>query len=169
MRKAANVDIPADAKPVPASIPSEMIEAFVAATTTAFQELTNTETVAREPFVVDRLLTRDVNATVVLRHDPPGRLILSFPLLVLEAFVSRYVAGAATLTPELLDDAAGEFANVIAGQAKTILKGTPEHYWLSTPVVSRAAASLAHPEGASIVTLFFDCDAGTFVLQVIHW
>src|SRR5262245_20697228 len=115
-----------------------MIEAFVAATTTAFQELTNTEIAAREPFALDRLLTQDVNATVVLRHEPPGRLILSFPLTVLEALVRRYLDGNVSLTSELLDDAAGEFANVIAGQAKTMLKGTPEHYWLSTPVVSRA-------------------------------
>jgi CheY-specific phosphatase CheX len=163
------VDIPADAKPVPTSIPREMIEAFVAATTTAFQELAQTEVAAREPFAVDRLLTQDVSATIMLRHDPPGRLVLSFPLPVLEALVSRYLDGAATLTPELLDDAAGEFANVVSGQAKTILKGTPEHYWLSTPVVSRAAPSLADNEGANIVTLIFDCDCGTFVLQVVHW
>src|SRR5262245_56838928 len=141
MRKVANVDIPADARLIPSSIPPEMIVAFVAATTTAFQELTNTEVTAKDPFTLDRLLTQDVSATIMLRHDPPGRLILSFPLPVLEALVGRYLDGAATLTPELLDDAAGEFANVISGQAKTILKGTPEHYWLSTPVVSRTLSS----------------------------
>lgn len=163
------MEIPADAKPIPSSIPPEMIDAFVAATATAFQELANTGTAAREPFAVDRLLTLDVNATVVLRHDPPGRLVLSFPLPVLEALVRRYLDGNVNLTPELLDDAAGEFANVIAGQAKTMLKGTPEHYWLSTPVVSRTSGSSADVKGTSVLILYFDCDAGTFVLQVVHW
>jgi chemotaxis protein CheX len=163
------VEIPADAKPVPGSIPPAMIEAFVAATTTAFQELANTEIVAREPFAVDRLLPQDVNATVVLRHDPPGRLILSFPVPVLEALVRRYLNGDVSLTSELLDDAAGEFANVIAGQAKTILKGTPEHYWLSTPVVSRTLVSSVDVKDTNMAILYFDCDAGTFVLQVVHW
>ena len=37
------------------------------------------------------------------------------------------------------DDAAGEFANVIAGQAKTMLKGTVYHFNLSTPQPASAA------------------------------
>ena len=36
------MDIPADARDVDASFPAEIIEAFVAATVTAFQELTST-------------------------------------------------------------------------------------------------------------------------------
>ena len=55
----------------------------------------------------------------------------------------RYLPEGTALTDEMIDDVAGEFANVIAGQAKTILKGTPYHFTLSTPVVTRAA-SLAH-------------------------
>jgi CheY-specific phosphatase CheX len=159
------VDIPTDAKP----IPLEMVEAFVAATTTAFQELANTDVAVREPRAVDRNLTCDVRATVVLRHDPPGQLTLSFPLPVLEALVRRYLDGAESPTPELLDDAAGEFANVIAGQAKTALKGTPDHYWLSTPIVQRSTPPAPISETGNIMTLYFDCDAGTFTLQIAHW
>jgi len=58
---------------------------------------------------------------------------------------------------------------VIAGQAKTMLKGTPEHFLLSTPVVVRSGSSTLDQRSENIVTLFFDCDAGTFGLQVTHW
>jgi CheY-specific phosphatase CheX len=51
----------------------------------------------------------------------------------------RYLPEGTFLTEDLIDDVAGEFANVIAGQAKTILKGTPYHFSMSTPVVTRAA------------------------------
>jgi CheY-specific phosphatase CheX len=161
------VEIPADAKPLDGSIAPEVLEAFVAATTIAFQELTQTSVSAREPFVLCRPLTLDVTATVLLRHEPPGQLVLSFPLPVLSDLVERYVAGAAAITPELLDDAAGEFANVIAGQAKTMLKDTPAHYWLSTPVVARSASTnLPFSLGSSAVAWVFDCDSGTFTLQL---
>ena len=132
------VETPADARPVDASFALIGIEAFVAATVTTFEELTGSTVVARAPFLLDRHVVMDVTANVVLRHDPPGRMRLLFPLSVLEALADRYLAGAAPLTAELVDDAAGEFANVIAGQAKTMLKGTPEHFlWQRRSLVDR--------------------------------
>jgi chemotaxis protein CheX len=145
-----------------------VIEAFVAATATAFQELTNTEVAAREQFIVNRLLALDVTATIVLRREPPGLLSLSFPLPVLEKLAGCYLGGIESLTAELIDDAAGEFANVIAGQAKTMLKGTPEHFWLSTPIVQRTGTPGQRVAGSAILTLYFDCNAGSFALQVVH-
>ena len=58
---------------------------------------------------------------------------------------------------------------MIAGQAKTMLKGTPEHFLLSTPTVSRSAAGSPIREFKNCVTLNFDCDAGMFALQIVHW
>jgi CheY-specific phosphatase CheX len=48
-----------------------------------------------------------------------------------------YLPAGAELTDEIIDDVGAELVNVIAGQAKTILKETPYHYTLSIPVVSR--------------------------------
>lgn len=150
------------------SFPREVIEAFVGATVAAFQELTDT-VVERIPFAEARTPNTDVYATIVLRHEPPGRMILSFPVATLESLAGRYLAGAAALTPELVDDAAGEFANVIAGQAKTMLKGTPDHFLLSTPLVVRERDSRSGPERESTAILHFECDAGNFRLEIVHW
>lgn len=159
------MEIPEDARVLSASASPEILEAFVAAASTAFQELCGTYVTAREPFVLHRVMPLDVSATMQLRHDPPGQLILSFPLPTLESLTRRYAGDATERTPEFLDDAAGEFLNVIAGQAKTMLKETGAHYWLSMPSVSRSASTPLMSDVESI-SLIFDCDCGSIVLQI---
>jgi CheY-specific phosphatase CheX len=140
--------------------PPEVVEAFTAATVTAFQELTATEVVAAEPGA----LAADVFAVIALRRPTAGRLVLAFPEAVLAALAGRYLPAGAALGPELLEDTAGEFANVIAGQAKTMLKGTPYHFTLSPPQVSRTPPPGA--EGTAPLILTFAADVGAFLLQV---
>lgn len=156
------MEIPADARPIDALVPEDLVEAFVVATTTTFEELAATIVVPRDPFMLDRALPLETVASLTLQHEPPGELLLGFPRTVLESLARRYIGDATTITDELIDDAAGEFANVIAGQAKTMLKGMASHYRLSTPVVTRTARE----SKSSFLTLVFDCEAGSFVLQV---
>jgi CheY-specific phosphatase CheX len=66
------------------------------------------------------------------------------------------------LSDEIIHDVVGELANVIAGQAKTMLKGTPYHFALSIPVVSRHQAGSATPGVAIPLTV----EAGQLVLYV---
>ena len=74
-------------------------------------------------------------------------------LVLTEETASRlaalYLPVGTTLNQKMLDDVAGEFANVIVGQAKTVLKGTPHHYTISTPVVTRAASVKQLPSAAA--------------------
>jgi CheY-specific phosphatase CheX len=53
------------------------------------------------------------------------------------------------LNDGIVNDVAGELANVIAGQAKTMLKGTPYHFTMSIPAVSRRAGC-EHSPGVAI-------------------
>lgn len=159
------MEIPEDAKSLAASASPEILEAFVAAASTAFQELCGTYVTAREPFALQRVLALDVSATMCLRHDPPGQLILSFPLPTLDTLTRRYAGDAAECTPEFLNDAAGEFLNVIAGQAKTTLKETSAHYLLSMPSVNRSK-NIALEGESDVITFVFDCDYGSVVLQI---
>jgi CheY-specific phosphatase CheX len=140
--------------------PPEVVEAFTAATVTAFQELTATEVAAAELGAPPA----DVFAVIALRRSAPGRLVLALPAAVLAALAGRYLPAGVALTPELLDDTAGEFANVIAGQAKTMLKGTPYHFHLAPPQVSRAPAPPSG--GCEPLTLPFAADVGAFHLLV---
>lgn len=141
--------------------PPEVLEAFTAATVTAFQELTATAVAVTEP---ERAPSSDVIAVIPLRRAVPGRLVLAMPGPVLAALAGRYLPAEVALTADLLDDSAGEFANVIAGQAKTMLKGTPYHFHLSPPQVSRSPAMRA-ADGVPL-SLAFTADVGTFLLDI---
>jgi CheY-specific phosphatase CheX len=144
---------------VDSQLSPEVVEAFTAATVTAFQELAGTEVM---PAGTSPAEGGDVISTITLRRPTLGRLSLSFPLGVLEALAKRYLPDGVALSTEIIDDVAGEFANVIAGQAKTMLKGSPYHFTLSTPRVVRTASD----EGTGTTALPFVCDAGAFVLRV---
>jgi len=159
------VDTSANIKPIDTSFPAEIIDAFVAATATAFQELCGTEVSVHEASAEAQDLRFDVVANMFLRHDPPGQLTLAFPLSVLEKLTRRYSGDSVSLTPDLLDDAAGEFLNVIAGQAKTMLKESPAHYLLSIPSVHRPSGDRSSPLESNAIAWRFDCDCGSFVLK----
>jgi chemotaxis protein CheX len=149
-----------------ARVNPEVVVAFTAATVTAFQELTDTEVLCREPAVSSPTPpAADICAAIELRRHPPGLLACAFPAAVVEALARRYLPPGVALTPDLLDDAAGEFANVIAGQAKSMLKGTPFHFALSTPVVTRCGFP-TRTRSAPGTELAFECDAGLFRLWV---
>lgn len=159
--------IPPDARPAGADAPPEVVEAFTAATVTTFVELTSTDVSPRTPALVSATATDgDVNATIELRREPPGRLTCSFPQNVLELLAQRYLPPGASLTAEMLDDTAGEFANVIAGQAKTMLKGTGYHYMISPPIIQRGPAPTPGSHEGDCVLLIFDTPSGPFGIQI---
>jgi CheY-specific phosphatase CheX len=58
---------------------------------------------------------------------------------------SHYLPKGTALSDEIICDVAGEIANVIAGQAQTILKGTRYHFGLSTPSVAKASSFSRSP------------------------
>jgi CheY-specific phosphatase CheX len=120
------------------TLPPEVAEAFTMAAITTLNELAQLEAIPdtaespiRGPLVI---------ATISLLRDPPGSMSLILATDTAAALSSRYLPLGTSLTPDMIDDVAGEFANVIAGQAKTMLKGTPYHFNLSTPSVTRMEA-----------------------------
>jgi CheY-specific phosphatase CheX len=70
---------------------------------------------------------------------------LVLPPVLARRLAEGYLPAGTELTEEIINDVAGELANVIAGQAKTILKGTRYHFTLSIPVVSRGAGCRQSP------------------------
>ena len=58
-------------------------------------------------------------------------------------------------------DCAGELVNVVCGQAKTLLRGTPYHFTLSTPRIADGA-----PDVLNAQIIAFASDAGPFALHV---
>jgi chemotaxis protein CheX len=157
-------EIPREALPL-TTTSSELVEAFTQATRIALEELTRSWPMPLPAFcLVGAWRGGDLFASLKLDKQPPGELLLVMPTAVLEELARRYLGEEEPATPELLDDVAGEFANVIAGQAKTMLQGTPYHYTISTPKVYRSYPQIA--AGRTYVILPFEVDAGIFVVQV---
>jgi CheY-specific phosphatase CheX len=128
--------------PKPALSP-EVLEAFASAAMIALQELARCEAVrgdqdANPLKVPDQALI----AVIRLQRNVPGTLTLIVPEEVAFQLAQSYLPAGAHLTCEIIDDVVGEFANVTAGQAKTILKGTPYHFALSLPAVSHRRRSV---------------------------
>lgn len=127
-------------------IPPEVRAAFTSASIIALQELAGIEAFADEPSSLAASLPVEVvAASICLQRPLPGTLTLILTCETASKLAARYLPAGTTLVPEIVDDVAGEFANVIAGQAKTILKGTPYHFTLSTPSVVRETQDFKKP------------------------
>lgn len=148
---------------------SEVHTAFSSAVITTLQELVQVEAFCDDathetPSTINGPV---VIATIHLLRDSPGSMSLVLTTDTAAKLASRFLPAGVVLTPEIIDDVAGEFANVIAGQAKTMLKGTPHHFNLSMPAVSRADDGWSHPaQPIPNVSLRFNCELGEFLLQV---
>lgn len=118
--------------------PPNVMEAFATAAITALQELVNT--IAFVDSAIPLMQTGpSVSATITLQRPVPGQMILILSADTAVQLATRYLPEGTVLTEELIDDVAGEFGNVIAGQAKTILKGTPFHFLITPPKLARAS------------------------------
>jgi chemotaxis protein CheX len=109
----------------------------------------------------------DIVATLELSGPFAGLLVMSFGTQAAEALAARVLAEVhEEVTPALVRDCMGEITNVIAGQAKALLKGTPYHFTFSAPVV--VAAADFNPSAASLgaLVLTFDSAVGGCALQL---
>ena len=150
------------------TLPPEVHEAFSSAVITTLQELLQVDVSYDDASheSVPTMTGHVVVAIIQLARDQPGSMSFVLAADTAAKLASRYLPVGVALTTEMIDDVAGEIANVIAGQAKTMLKRTPYHFNLSTPTVSRAENGWCHP-ATSIpnVTLRFNCELGEFILQ----
>jgi CheY-specific phosphatase CheX len=150
------------------TLPPEVHEAFTSAAITTLQELVQVQVFSDDPLRQTESITSGpvVIATIRLVRDPPGSMSLVLTADTAAKLAARYLPMGVVPTAEIIDDVAGEFANVIAGQAKTMLKGTHYHFNLSMPTVLRADDGWCQPATPiPIVTLGFNCEFGEFLLQ----
>jgi CheY-specific phosphatase CheX len=123
------------------TLPDAVADVFLQAAITALQELVQVAAIP-EADIPQSESSPAVIATIELPRAQPGRLSLVLSQSTAASLAARYLPPGTEVTAEMVNDVAGEFANVIAGLAKTMFKGTPYHFRLSTPCV-RSAPSLS--------------------------
>jgi CheY-specific phosphatase CheX len=137
--------------------PPEVIEAFTSAAIVTLQELTGLQAIPDygNADAQTNLSYPAVLAAIRLMRESPGSMTLALCTEGAAQLAARYLPPSTILTSELIEDVAGEFANVIAGQAKTMLKNTAFHFSMSTPVVTRAESPTGKtlPEDMILISL----------------
>lgn len=142
-------------------VPDERLEPFIEAAVATLREMAGVEAVATGSGTSPGSES-DVIAELLLMGNPDRRLVLAIPRQTAAELARRILAEAGEeADDDMIRDCAGELANVIAGQAKTLLFGTPHHFTLATPTVRFGTVKL---EGAAVQ---FQSDAGEFALQVV--
>ena len=124
-----------DAQPVSPEVREQLLEPFISAASLTLTELAQTELAVRSVYrtALPRTLG-DISAVLGLTAEGGEVLVLSFPAPTAAALAGRVLAEV-TQAPDddLVRDCMGELANVIAGQAKTLLAETPYQLVLATP------------------------------------
>lgn len=131
--------------------PNELLAAFTVGLTATLHDMAGVAAVLLDGSAV----AADVSAT--LRLDSGWWIGLDFPHATASALARRVVRGT-ELDDGLIRDCAAELLNVTAGQAKTLLVGTPLHFTFTTPTGAAA------PVGGT--TFRFNSDCGPFALRL---
>jgi chemotaxis protein CheX len=144
----------------------DLVEAFASAVVFALREMAAVEAVAGD---AHRAATADAftELSVVIRLTAlggEGRMVLSCPESTAKELARRVLVEVTDDPPaDLVRDCLGEVANVVAGQAKSLLVGHPSHFTLSTPTVPTGNLGASATEWWVIP---FVSDAGAFTIYL---
>jgi chemotaxis protein CheX len=157
-----------DAQPIVGEIRDMLLEPFIEAARTALGEMAGTEVVVQAVFQTStHRAWGDLAAVVGLRSATDATLVLSFPKRTATALAGRILAGVTQEVDEnLIRDCVGEIANVVAGQAKTMLAGGPYRFAFAIPQVIADAKEWPPAQGLDCLVVAFHSDQGEFNLQL---
>jgi chemotaxis protein CheX len=156
--------------PISDEVRSHLLEPFIEATRAALAEMAGVEVVVRAAVRTDLpQALGDVSVVVQLSSATEGHLVLGFPHRTAAALTERVLTGALKQIDEgLIRDCVGEIANVVAGQAKSLLAGTPYHFSFSLPrVVIGSASKLGLLPCRDCLVVAFSTDLGDIALQLL--
>jgi chemotaxis protein CheX len=145
---------------------AQLVEAFTSAACVSLAEMAGAD-LSVTPTMLEAL-SSDISVSVELKSEMEESFVLRFPHSTAAALAGRILAGAVhDINEDLIRDCMGEIANVIAGQAKAIMAGTPSQFTFALPRVAQEAIIEATPgQNRVCQTVSFHSDLGMFALQV---
>lgn len=141
----------------------ELVAPFAEGVAATFREMAGAEVMLRAAVVSagDEAFAAVTMLLPLTTAAGPGRLILSFPEVTAVALARQVLKE--EVDSGMVCDCIGEVANVVAGQAKTLLLGTPSHFTLATPMSVRAGDAGV---SAGWQVLQFESELGAFTVYV---
>lgn len=125
---------------------------FAAAAETVLREMAGLDAAARPTAAADPPHCEAQLVSAVIPLGGEGYLVLCLPRPAASALAVRVLGVTAEPDGGMTRDCVGEVANVIAGQAKALLRGTPGHFRFSTPVVADGPPAV--PAGGAEAVVF---------------
>jgi chemotaxis protein CheX len=158
-----------EVQPIAPEVREQVLEVFVTATRVTMQEMVMTEVFERASYRKKTPTTLGaISAVIGMESGPGGALVLGCNEETAAALARRVLVGTVEQPePEMTRDCLGEVLNVIAGQSKTLLFGTPYHFLLTTPmIVTGAGQAIPRSAGTTCLVVEFGSDVGDVVVQV---
>jgi CheY-specific phosphatase CheX len=147
----------------------QLFEPFITAACVALAEMAGTEAGVRNvEHTTHHHAGGDIAVIVGLLSPAAETLVLRFPQRTAATLADRLLAGTGqVISDDLIRDCMSEIANVIAGQAKALLAGTPHQFTFTLPKVVDGASPDAQPkQGLDCWFVGFSCELGEFSLQL---
>ena len=157
-----------DIGPITPDLRKQLAEPLVTAVEQTLSQMAGAEVTVRSAYQSSHPAGMgDLSVTLTLTQSLEGLLILSYSAGTAEALARRILADVAEqLDPAMIADCMGEIANIVAGQAKALLHGTPNHFLFSTPKITLGEEGMAFKEGMTSLVLALECEQGAFALQL---
>jgi CheY-specific phosphatase CheX len=148
---------------------SILLEPFILATRTALGEMAGIQPVVQRIHRAQPDYGPDqISAVLELTSTCDARLFVSFSKRTARAFAERMLAGYSNeLQDSLVHDCMAEIANVIGGQAKALLAGTPRQFLYSLPrVIVGHNEDDSSKQQLDFLTVDFDTELGAFSIRM---
>jgi chemotaxis protein CheX len=146
-------------------IPEVLIESFATAVSMTFSEMAGVEAVVHgKGWTIGTEGLADLSVSLRLSAGSGGWLALSFPARTALDVTLRILKEVGCEVDEsIIQDCVCELTNVTAGQAKTLLFGTPYQFTFSTPNVLPIISAELEPRR---FVIRFDSEVGEFALHL---
>ncbi len=156
--------------PVSPEVREQFLEPFVAATSLAMSEWGKTDVGVKDVLhtTFDRSFG-DLAAILRFKSESEDFIVLGVTQATAAGLARRVFEGVLeNLDPAIINDCLGEMGNVISGQAKAILAGTPYQFSFSPPVVGFSdGAEIQAMKGKECLAIMFASDLGDFAVQLL--
>jgi CheY-specific phosphatase CheX len=157
-------------QPVPQELHEQLLLPFIEATGITLREWASTEVFESGTYQIDPFVPfGDIAVVLELSSPIKERLVLGFPERTAMELAGRILSRAPEeVERDLVHDCMREIVNVLAGQTKAILQGTPYHFSFTTPTVvcPASGASILGEAGLRCLMILFASEVGEFAVQV---
>jgi chemotaxis protein CheX len=155
-------------RPVPPALRAGLAAPLISAVRQTLTEMADLEVTVRSVYQRERpTALGDISVLLKTSSSFEGTLVFCLGQGTAAGLAARVLGPTSEeLDSALIQDCAGEIANVVAGLAKTLLFGTPYHFIFSTPTVTDGLHGTNLDGSRESVAIAFDSAAGGFALQL---